>query len=275
MEMRHPFIASTLVTLALCGCGGGGDSSTGPGEPALSAVAHPGETGASIAATDGISAEKSFSKRAITNGSFETGNTTGWQVHIDLGFSSLLTPHVRPAGTVTVVDSWTFGTTTRLPYDGQHFLSVGTGHEWFDGRGTYDITASQTVLLHKGDTITGASFYFNGDFAAQDTVWVKVFDKFGNLLATPWIEFSGNGNPGDHNAVPYTQSTDWTPWQWKAPKTGLYTLKLGATTFGDNLFATYGFHDAISVVLAGKKKPLATTTRWPHGIPSQAPFFQH
>jgi hypothetical protein len=274
MEMRHLFITSTLVMLALCGCGGGGDSGMGPNETALSAAARSSETGASIAAVDGISAGKSFSKRAVTNGSFETGDTTGWQVHIDLGFSSLLTPHTRPAGTVTVVDSWTFGATTRLPYDGQYFLRVGTGNEWFDGHGTYDITASQTVLLRKGDTITGASFYFNGDFAAQDTVWVKVFDKFGNLLATPWIEFSGNGNPGDQNSVPYTQSTDWTPWQWEAPKTGLYTLKLGATTFGDNLFATYGFHDAISVVLAGKAKP-AAAARWPNGIPSHAPVFRH
>jgi hypothetical protein len=128
--------------------------------------------------------------------------------------------------------------------------------------------------LHKGDTIVGASFYFNGDFEAQDTVWVKVLDLLGNVLATPWAEFSGSGKPDHHNSVPYIQSTDWTPWQWEAPKTGRYILQLGATTFGDNRFATYGFHDAISVVPAGKDKP-AAVARWPNGMPRQAPVFQH
>ena len=264
--MKYAFLAISLTALSLAGCGGGGDSSTAPGETALSA--------ASSSAADGVATGNSFSKRTITNGSFETGDLTGWQVDIDQGYSGIFTPHERPAGTVTVVNSFNFGG-TKLAYEGQYFAKVCTGNEWFDGQGTYDITASQTVLLHKGDTVTGASSYYNGDFAAQDTVWVRIFDKSGNLQATPYIDFSGNGAPGDHNSVPYNHLSDWTTWQWTAPKTGIYTVKLGATTFGDNRFATCGFHDAISVVLAGKKKPAAAAPRWPNGIPAHVPVFVH
>lgn len=271
--MKYQIFATTFVAFALVGCGGGGES-TISGETALSAASSETAAGLPAAVADGIPASW-FNHRSIANGSFETGNTTGWTVDIDRGYSSLLTPHRRPAGTVTVVNSWNFSDTTRLPYKGRYFVRVGTGNEWFDGQGTYDIKASQSVLLHKGDTITGASFYFNGDFAAQDTVWVRIYDKAGNLKDTPWIEFSGNGNPGDNNSVPYTQSTDWTPWQWTATKTGIYTVTLGATTMGDNRFGTYGFHDAISVVLAGKKKPAAAAARWLNGIPSQGPFYAH
>lgn len=264
---------TALATLALYGCGGGGND--GSDEMALEATENATAAESAAAVAEGIQ-NKAISNRTITNGSFETGNTTGWKKDIDTGYSSLLTPHVRPAGTVTVVDSWTSRDTTITAKHGQHFLRVGTGNEWFDGQGTYDIAATQKLLLHKGDTVTGWSFYYNGDFEPQDSVWVKIYDAPGkNLLATPWIEYSGNGDTGDHNAVPYTYTTDWTAWQWTAQKTGVYILKLGATTFGDNRFATYGFHDAIAVVLAGKKKPAAAAERWPDGPPSRAPFYKH
>ncbi|NML18030.1 hypothetical protein [Azohydromonas caseinilytica] len=269
--MKRAFLVTALASLALYGCGGGG--SDGANENTLEASQSATET----ASAAGSAKSNGISNRSIENGSFETGTTTGWDVDIDKGYSSLFQPNIRPAGTVTVVSSWMFQGATRLPVDGQYFLRVGTGNEWFDGQGTYDITASQKVLLQKGDSITGSSFYYNGDFAAQDTVWVKVYNASGkNLLATPWIEFSGNGNPGDHNSVPYTQSSDWTAWEWTAPKTGVYILKLGATTFGDNRFATYGFHDAISVELAGmKKKSFPAPQRWADGPPSRAPFYRH
>lgn len=269
--MKYQILATTLVAVGLVGCGGGGDS-TASGETALSAASS--ETAATLPApADGISGSW-FNHRSITNGSFETGNTTGWQVDIDRGYSGIFIPHERPAGTVTVVNSFNFGG-TKLAYEGQYFAQVCTGNEWFDGQGTYDITASQTVLLHKGDTVTGAASYYNGDFEPQDTVWVKIFDRSGNLKATPYIDFSGNSEPGDNNSVPYNHISDWTTWQWTATKTGIYTVKLGATTFGDNRFATCGFHDAISIVPAGKKKPAAAAARWKHGIPSQGPFYAH
>ncbi|WP_043458382.1 hypothetical protein [Azohydromonas australica] len=269
--MKYQILATTFVASALVGCGGGGDD-TVSGETALSAASS--ETAAALPApADGISASR-FNHRSIANGSFETGDTTGWKANIDQGYSGIFIPHERPAGTVSVVDSFNFGG-TKLAYDGRYFLKACTGNEWFDGQGTYNITASQTVLLHKGDTVTGASSYYNGDFAAQDTVWVKIFDKSGNLKATPWIDFSGNGAPGDNNSVPYNHTSDWTTWDWTAPKTGIYTVKLGATTFGDNRFATCGFHDAITVVLNGKGKPAAAAARWPNGIPAHVPVFVH
>jgi hypothetical protein len=140
----------------------------------------------------------------------------------------------------------------RQPEEGNYFLTVSTlDFGFFTGDAAYDISANQTFSLNQGESLTGAVFYFNGDYEPQDSVWVKVFDSSGtNLLATPWRESSGGLNPNDPNSVPYLSASPWTSWQWTAPATGDYTLKLGVSTFGDNSLATFGFFDAIGVASA-------------------------
>ena len=187
------------------------------------------------------------------NGGFESGDFSNWTLDIPMGVSDF-PPFNRPAGTAGLVSSWRLGNmpADRQPEEGNYFLTVGTlDFGFFTGDTAYDISVNQTFSLNQGESLTGAVFYFNGDYEPQDSVWVKVFDGSGNnLLATPWQEFSGGLNPNDPNSVPYLSASPWTSWQWTAPATGDYTLKLGVSTFGDNNLATFGFFDAIGVTSA-------------------------
>ena len=192
------------------------------------------------------------------NSGFESGDFSNWTVSIPSGVSGF-PPFDRPAGTAEVVSSWIGGTmpTARFADEGSHFLALGTLERgYFTGGAAYDISASQTFTLHQDDTVTGAVFFFNGDYEVQDSAWVKILDASGNnLIATPWLKSSGNPNPNDPSATPYQDASPWTSWQWTAPATGEYTLSLGVSTFGDNRFATYGFFDGIGVMATTVPEP--------------------
>ena len=237
-----------LAVVVLSGCGGGGDSPLPTEMPAqqTNETAHVEVT---QAMDDGVA---EITTPRIVNRSFERKSYFGWTAQIPWGVSEF-PPFDRPAGSVEVIDSWNFGVATpRLAAHGSQYLSVATGNTEYLGTRRYNISVRQTVLMRGGESLTGSSFYYKGDFAAQDTVWVRVFDDRGRRLATPWIEYSGGTGPDDQNAVPFGSASQWTRWNWTAPRVGLYTVKLGASTMGDNRFATYGFHDDIAIVPAGK-----------------------
>lgn len=180
------------------------------------------------------------------NSGFEMGDFTGWTTDNPVGFSEF-PPQERLAGSLNILSSGWHG---RNPNEGSHMLAVSTGeYAYFQTNLTYNIFASQPVTLYAGDTIQGSAFFYNGDYEAQDSAWVHIFDGSGtNLLASPWIEHSGNYELGSLRSVPYQGATPWTIWNWTAPTDGTYMLSLGVTTFGDDAFASAGVFDAINVV---------------------------
>jgi len=174
------------------------------------------------------------------NLSFESGNLSGWTVSNPLAIGEFT--GLTPVGSASVLPLFQFGGAPG-PIDGSFMAAVGTGNaSLLPGQGAFDITVQQSFSLDAGSTLSGNSFFYNGDFAAQDSVWVRILDGGGNILATPWIQVSGTGG-----VTPFQGASPWTSWAWSAPTTGSYTLVLGASTFGDDRFATFGFHDGIRV----------------------------
>ena len=281
MTIRFICGGFALAVVSIYGCGGGSDiESTNQVDSAAADSGHTLEAQLSAKPFDNEVVVKPKEKSELVNGDFETGNLISWTVKIPWGISEF-EPHDRPAGSVNVDESMPYGyylpfgspISTTFPKEGKYFLQILTGNDWFITSQTYEISASQLVRLRKGDTLAGFSFYYNGDYAVQDSVWVKIFDDTGiKLLATPWLEYSGGLSGSDPNSVPFLYKSNWTSWQWTAPKAGVYTLKLGASTAGDNRFGTGGYYDMIRVVPVEKGKPTFKEHNFQHHAPS---VFKH
>ena len=179
---------------------------------------------------------------AIINGSFESGDFTGWDVAIPYGESEFY--GTRPAGSAVVSDTISYG---HASTDGLFNAALGTGDEYFVDNQTWLITVSQNVYLTAGDILSGDAFFYNGDYEPQDSGWVKIFDAAGDEMATPWQEYSGGLDPGDPNTADYLTASAWNHWQWLNGADGLYKLVLGVTTRGDNAFDSYAHFDNIGV----------------------------
>lgn len=174
----------------------------------------------------------------LQNGSFETGDLTGWTVHIDQGVSNVRGKiAVIDAVTVAVDDGARFGV---LPLDEQYLLTLGTQEGgFFFSALSYESTVFQTVQLDAGSAFSGFAKFRDGDMEIQDSAFVRILDSTGVLVATPWFRQSGCDC-----ALPLN---DWTHWTWTAPESGAYTLVLGAGTFGDDNLASRAFFDGITI----------------------------
>ena len=188
---------------------------------------------------------------APVNGSFESGGFEGWSLAISRG-GPAYQPHNNPAGTTSITASWlqtVGGNAVYSPFDGNKFATLGTlagGN--FTGHRTYNISFSQQFSLNQGDIVSGWAAFFNGDYEAQDSAWIRVLDRDGVRRATPWRENSGSRSERDFNSTPYQSATPWTQWSWQVPESGNYTLSMGMTTSGDNNYASYGFFDNIFII---------------------------
>jgi hypothetical protein len=205
----------------------------------------------------------SLSQAAPVNGSFESGDFSGWQLEIPRGLSQRQ-PHYRPAGGAQAVSSWGqhFDLTAPglLPANGDYFAALNTAADAsFTGQRTYHLALSQLFWLSKGDIVTGWSSFYNGDCIAQDSAWVKIMDVHGMEIASPWHELSGSMNSGDPASTPYRSFTPWIRWEWQAPAEGSYVLSLGMTTSGDDTAASFGFFDDLCVQAAASAVPEPTS----------------
>jgi hypothetical protein len=198
-----------------------------------------------VSAWIGLVGLSETSNAGLLNGSFESWTLLGWNVEIPHGISASA-PFDRPAGSARTVASWgeDFGLAqARIPQAGYRFAELHTRpNANFIGDETYDLSLSQNLQLNQGEQLSGWSFFFSGDLVPQDSAWVRIFDPAGGQIANPWLE--GAGAPHQTSLT----ATDWTQWQWEAPVTGLYTIRLGMTTSGNNNGASYGFFDGISVL---------------------------
>ncbi len=187
---------------------------------------------------------------SVVNGSFESGNFRGWTLNNPRGLS-VFQPRHRAAGIADVVSSWgrQVGLSpVRHAMDGRFFAALGSlADDDFVGNGNYNITLKQTLALGAGDTVSGWSFFYNGDYEPQDCAWVRIFAPSGQEVANPWHEWSGGLIAGESSSTPHRSATPWTQWQWETPADGLYTVTLGMSTRGDDNCASYGFFDDICV----------------------------
>jgi hypothetical protein len=187
---------------------------------------------------------------APINGSFESSSFAGWHLNIATGRSTSQ-PGNQPAGLARVVTTWSppdGPNPLRSAWDGDRFAILGTqANGRFSGHRTYDLSLNQEIFLAAGATISGWACFFNGDYEAQDSAWVKLLDDTGTTIATPWQEISGITPEQARNATAYHHTSAWTLWSWQAPESGVYQLSLGMTTANDNNLASYGCFDGIGV----------------------------
>lgn len=193
---------------------------------------------------------------AIINGTFETGDFTGWTISIPVGQTSVPAttlqlpdgtfpppPWFFPAGEVSVTQTRTLSCMavecSVAPVQGQFLASVGTvGAAFLPDQGPFQTTVSQIFTASAGDVVSGQSAFYSGWFRGSDSGWVSIVNADGDVLATPWLESVAS--------TPFQTVTAWTEWQWQAPVAGTYTLVLGASG-GLAPFASHGFHDRVKV----------------------------
>lgn len=190
------------------------------------------------------------SNAVVFNGSFESWNLIGWTVDMPHGISANA-PFDRTAGGARTVTSWGEDhglATPRMPQDGNRFAQLRTrANADFVGDDTYNLSLTQTVHMNQGDTLSGWSFFYNGDLQPQDSAWVRIADELGNDIATPWLEGSGSLTL---SSVAPLSATDWTRWEWTSPGSAVYTIRLGMTTRGNNNGGSYAFFDGMNLEAA-------------------------
>lgn len=142
----------------------------------------------------------------IVNGSFETGDLTGWTAN--------------PVGLVSVVTSYKSYGPQFLPVQGSYFADLSAGA----GANVYT-TLDQTVTLAAGQTITGyAAFQANDYLPFNDDGYVSIdgVDVFASSVA----------------AVGDFGNTPWTKFTFTAPTAGSYTIEAGVENDLDNADAS-------------------------------------
>ena len=171
----------------------------------------------------------------LNNGSFETGDLTGWTAVVPSGASaSVVTSHADTTGFGTGTTSW--GST-----DGSSFALLKT-----DGSG------SLTQLYQ--------SFYATGGSTVMfDFFWDSQESEPHNDMATATLyEGVGLGGAvvdtvllGEVNTDPAMYwGTDWATIQMTPVSTGLYTLKIEITNGGDSRYDSYVGIDNVNVIPA-------------------------
>lgn len=143
----------------------------------------------------------------IINGSFETGDLTGW------------TPN-SPTLVTVATDYQSYGPLF-TPVDGSYFALL------FAGLGNVYTTLSQTFVVNAGDILTGSAFFqANDHLPLDDDAYVRIVQN-GHILFQSSVSDVGNfGN------------TPWTSFTYVFPSGGTYTLEAGVRNIGDAAFSS-------------------------------------
>jgi hypothetical protein len=179
----------------------------------------------------------------LINGSFETGDLTGWTVTMPGNTGMLGSP---PVGQVFTTGEALLGNAYGEvvgPADGEHFLAIEDSYFPLNDRTLYSqlITVEQTVALTGGATISGWAGFLNGDPFTFDQAFVNILSG-SSTIATPWTAHSGGWSSGDLSSRPLVS---WAPWSWVAPSDGIYTLQFAINVSDD--YASFGLFDGTTV----------------------------
>jgi hypothetical protein len=173
-------------------------------------------------------------KANLVNGSFETGDFTGWTVG-NAGLSSV----------VTTTNA--FNGTPYNPVDGNYFARLDAG----GGAGVYTLV-SQGFSLTAGNSISGYAAFLAFDYLPfNDNAFVRILDSSNNIVATPWS--ASVATVGDFGNTP------WQSWNWTALTSGSYFVEFGVDNELDNALSSVALFDAntmSSIPDAGSTLPL-------------------
>jgi hypothetical protein len=164
----------------------------------------------------------------ITNGSFETGDFSGWNVTVPPGATARVvteydSPHPPPA--------------TYSAKQGNYFALLMNGQQ-----NVYTIVSQPFHVSGVGVVISGWSFFKTEDYLPfDDESKVEITVNSGpQILATLFqAKVSTVGNYG---------GTPWTYWSYAFTSDGDYTIQARITNIGDSAVPSYLGLDAVSVV---------------------------
>ncbi|MCX8138858.1 MAG: PEP-CTERM sorting domain-containing protein [Gemmataceae bacterium] len=145
-------------------------------------------------------------RAGIINGSFETGDLTGWTAN--------------PTTLVTVATSYHTHGPIFTPVDGNHFALLLTG----GGTNVYT-TLSQTFTVNAGDILTGYAFFqANDEMPHNDDAYVRIVENNSILFQSDVSTVGDSGN------------TPWTFFTYVFSTPGTYTIEAGVRNVLDNAF---------------------------------------
>ena len=160
---------------------------------------------------------------ALTNGGFETGDTSGWAIN-DSDFANVVMSHEGDASPTPL---------TYSPTEGTYFLELWTGI------GTNLPTkASQSFTVTDGQWVTGwAAFDARDYYPFNDSAYVKVIDP----TTTEVVWYQTVSTVGDDGDGP------WQLWESDPLTAGTYTLQFGVANKRDNSGDSYALFDGATV----------------------------
>jgi hypothetical protein len=180
----------------------------------------------------------------LLNGSFETGDLSGWTVSSAmLAFTDDGTQYIETSPALLAalqLQDPNFGplvTSGRhyAPDSGDQYLeiygNVGfrsvDGFNIADGRGT--VSVSQQVMLRAGTTLTGRVGLFTMDYWPfdHDAAIVSISSGLSEYVPAMRTVSDAYGARWDTHPGSGPAQTPWTSWRWVAPADGLYTISLG------------------------------------------------
>ena len=164
---------------------------------------------------------------AVINGSFETGDFTGWTQTLAGGSQQVVSSHVGVNGTAY------------SPIGGSYFAVLGGGD------GNRLVSIEQDLALGMGDMLSGWAFFSSNEFVPleltdpNDFASVEVFGSSGALVAQPFYL--------DAATIGGLVDGPWTSWSFTAPTSDTYTLRLGVANDVDMLFPSEAGFDDINL----------------------------
>ena len=143
----------------------------------------------------------------VTNGGFEMGALTGWNMTLP-GSSSVMvvTDHVPYAPLWPQYN----------PVEGQYFLELlGDLSEPVYAK------VYQTLYVGAGDLLSGWAAFDSGEEGTKyaDNAYVNIYNASNNQIAQPW--YDTDFGKGEEYCTP------WTEWSWTANIAGSYKIEFG------------------------------------------------
>jgi hypothetical protein len=174
-------------------------------------------------------------RAGLTNGSFETGDLTGWMVDLPPeGSAGVVTGHSEPIPPAT-------GTTSWAPTDGGYFALLKT-----DGPGSLSMLY-QSFYATAGASISLDYFWDSMDYVPFDdtaTGTILAGMGTGGPVVTTLFSENINSDPMDYWGTP------WTTVGYTFAASGVYTLLITNTNGLDSVLDSYVGIDNVNVIPA-------------------------